>query len=593
MPTLLRGPPTAALRARLGSEGLLKELPASTLEALLPSLEWLHADGGEQILANGQPCQGMFILVSGRLEVVGDSGELLGPVNPGEPVGEMSLLSDQPHSATVRAARDSILVRLSASTFPTVVQTQPAVLLALCRIMVQRLKERRSTPLVSRRAIAIIAATPYAPVRELAAALSAELQMHGRVRMIDHLVVDDAIGPGTANAPRGSVEAAHLSDFVHDAECESDQVLLVADDPESAWSARCARHADLVLLVAHAHRAPAAFPALRRTHSTARHELVLLHPTSTSRPTGATAWRAVVPADGHHHVRVEHPGDVARLARHLGGRSVSLVLAGGAVRGFAHLGVLTALEESGIPIDLIAGTSIGAVVGSLVAWGLNASEIRREMHDAFVKRSMIDLTTPIVAVMAGRRMERWTQSMFGDAPIEDLWRPFRAVSSSLLRAKRVVHRDGLLRIALRASVSVPGLLPPVVLGNDVLVDGLTMDNLPIDVAQTDTRGRIIAANVVPPAAQDHLLALAKRSSLSHLVHMLDPRQPERQAPLFQFLMQANFLSTIGHAERVRQIADVFIEPPVGHLGFIGSAVFDEAVRLGEDAARAALRGFKV
>ena len=223
--------------------------------------------------------------------------------------------------------------------------------------------------------------------------------------------------------------------------------------------------------------------------------LVLLH-TGTEEPSGTAAWLRERSVEVHYHITRDSSADFARLARSLTGRAVGLVLSGGGARGFAHVGVIRALQAAGVPIDMVGGTSIGAIVAALCAMRLPP-----EQQIAICKRhfeSIFDPTLPLVSVLAGRRSTGELNTRFGPLEIEDLPVPFFCVSTNLTRAIEMVHQRGPLASALRASISLPGIFPPVSREGDLLIDGGLLNNLPIDIMTRCTEGGpVVAVDVTP------------------------------------------------------------------------------------------------
>jgi predicted acylesterase/phospholipase RssA len=226
---------------------------------------------------------------------------------------------------------------------------------------------------------------------------------------------------------------------------------------------------------------------------------------------GTARWFGARDLASVHHLREDDSTTFARLARHLAGRAVGLVLGGGGARGFAHLGVIRALEELGVPVDIVGGASIGGAVSMPTAQGQSAAEATATIKHYF--RSLLDYTLPVVSLLAGRRITGVIQEFSGSWDIEDLWLTYYCVSSSMTTARTVVHRRGNLARAARASVAIPGVLPPVVEGDELLVDGGVLNNLPLDVMrEINPTGPVIAVHVVarngPRAKSDFGLALS-------------------------------------------------------------------------------------
>ncbi len=176
------------------------------------------------------------------------------------------------------------------------------------------------------------------------------------------------------------------------------------------------------------------------------------------------------------------PGDHESLARFLTGHATGIVLGGGGARGFAHLGVLRALEEANIPIDLIGGNSMGALIGAQYACGIGFDDIRENILR--FTRTGERPSLPVISVLCGRRIERELRRLFGDATADALWRPYFAAACNLSQACTTVQDTGPLWRAVLASNSPAGLLPPVLLNGDLLVDGALLDNVPAEAMRT-------------------------------------------------------------------------------------------------------------
>src|ERR1700678_4742841 len=200
----------------------------------------------------------------------------------------------------------------------------------------------------------------------------------------------------------------------------------------------------------------------------ARVELALLHE-GCFEAGAAARWLQTSPVALHHHI--VDAADLGRLARLLTQRGVGLVLSGGGARGFAHLGVIRALREARVPIDYVGGASIGAIIAGGVAMGWSDEEMRLRYRRSFVDTNPVnDYTFPLVALTRGRKVSRLLQREFGDVLIEDLRCPFFSISANLTSGRVLEHRDGSVSGALRASVSIPGVMPPVFRGEAILED---------------------------------------------------------------------------------------------------------------------------
>lgn len=586
----LDGPPSPALATTLRTTGLLAQLDPVALDAVTAEVEWQFLAADDELFAAGEPAAGMSILVAGRLDVRDEHHVRLRRIGVGEPVGESSLLSDRLTTTSVRAARDSVLAYLSRQRFEQLALTHPAVLLALTRVLADRLRHADAARPVHDAALvlAVAPASRGARVDAFARRL-ADRWTPGRARCVGAREAAAELGPlGDAASP----DHERLTRWLHAHEHAHAALILVADADDSAWTRFVLREADTVLLVADAGASPtspiAALHRPAREGAADRRELVLLHPPRTTTPQGTRRWLDAFPVAAHHHVREGDDLDLDRVVRCLTGRAITLVLSGGAARAIAHIGAVQALEEAHVPVDRVCGTSMGAVVAGLLARGRDAEQTRVVMRRHLVEQSIYDLTVPLVSAVAGRHLDRFMTACFGDLHIEDLWRPFFCVSSNLGRGVAVVHDRGRVADAVRCSSAVPGLFPPVQRGGELLIDGLFLDNMPVAAARRRAAGRVIAVNVIS-LADPGFGAFPEGRGVAQWLRALNPFAAAWQPPpIVGLVLQAFFLGTMTAAEQARRDVDLYVEPPVGHIQFLETARFDEAVELGHRAMQASL-----
>ena len=289
---------------------------------------------------------------------------------------------------------------------------------------------------------------------------------------------------------------------MHEADVGNDHVVLQTDREMSAWTRRALRQADRVVVVCSPDPDSAELALISEIFGTvddASHVarmLAVLHPASTDRPRRTASLISRWNVDDVVHVRSGSSADVRRLARLASGHGYGLVLSGGGARGFAHLGVLRALQEQGIPVDQVAGCSMGTVVAAAIALGHEGDRLMELAEEQF--DHLLDYTLPIVSLVKGARITRNIEGTFGSWDIEDLWLPFYCVSTNLTKSRLEVHRRGSTALAMRASVAIPGILPPVPYEGDLLVDGGVLNNLPFEVMRDNsTIETIVAVDVAP------------------------------------------------------------------------------------------------
>lgn len=545
----------------------LKALSPSAREAFEAQTERVTLPAGHTLFRQGMPPEAMYLVVAGTLGVYVTGPErerqLIALVQTGETIGEMAVVAGTPRSATAVAIRDCELLRLSRARFDRLLKHEPALMAGISRILVHRLRQvsRGSSTRLEPRTAAVLPVDGAIAAEPIAARLRDALAEDGYSARL--------VGPEDRDRPGAwfsEQEAAH------------DHLFLWADpaaEPEE-WVRQCVRQADRILIVARAGGAVrSALPddLLRQRGDHQLLDLVLLHESGDAPPSGSAQWLDLLPVNRHFHIRETEPGDWRRLGRIVGGRAVGVVLSGGGARAYAHIGALEAIRDAGIDIDFIGGVSMGGIIAAGFAAGWSPNQLGKNMHAAFVETNPLsDLTLPLISLFRGRKVERLLKTYFGELEIPDLWLPFYCVSSNLSAGELYVHRKGPVREALRASVALPGVLPPKVLGDDVLVDGAVINNLPVDVMRGLHRGPIIAIDVSRDRAlTPEMLALTQRRSWLQLL---------RNPPIVSILMRAGTVSSEAEIERQAGNADLLVEPELGDVDIRDWAAFDKTVTIG-------------
>jgi NTE family protein len=370
--------------------------------------------------------------------------------------------------------------------------------------------------------------------------------------------------------------SVHTAEWFDAAEAASDKVLYYAEPARPAWTELCLRQADRVVLVASA-KSPVGMPAWPVGEAKDWRQpldLVLLHDRDGDPRQAAEGWRRQLPIDLIFHVRSRHAGDVARLARILNGTAVGLVLGCGGARGFAHLGIVRALHEAKIPIDMIAGCSMGAIVGAGVALEWDEDEFKGRLRRAFVDSNPInDYTLPFFSLVRGDKVARRLAEHFGGIRIENMWRPYYCVSTNLTAGRLAVHRDGLLLDALRASVAIPGLLPPVMIEGEAHVDGGMMNGLPVDVMSSRC-GTVLAVDVASDPLGMPFPSIDEQPSLWQFLRRA------RVPPIVDLLVRAATVNSDALARTVRARASILFQPPLATVNLLDWQACDRAIDIG-------------
>lgn len=578
----------AILKGMLGDD---RDGGDAAIGVLLPMLSWRHLAAGDTLFHQGDRGDDLFLVVSGRLRALatGPDGEtrLVGEIMRGQGIGEMALLTGEPRSATIVAMRDSVLVNLSHVAYEEIVRRHPHLAITLTRLMIDRMKKSlRPAAQVTRPInICLLAVTDGVDAVGLAHAVARKLSFGNRVLVI-------ARDGAEENRPLSAADYQQLTRWLDEVESSHEFLIFVAEREPNEWTQRCVRAADEVVLLARADQAMGAnaleaCPRSAADQASARRTLVLLHDAETRMPRGSRDWLARYPVDAHLHVRPALDRDVARLARTLSGTDIGLVLSGGGARGFAHLGVLRALDEFGAQIDTVGGSSIGAVMGAYCSFDLPVATVIEQARTAFARGPTGDINLiPLLSLIGGRRLKRVIDDAVvtatgRDGDVEDTWKSLFCVVSNYTSAAELTVRYGNLARWLRTSVSIPGVLPLVPHGGQLMGDGGSFNNFPTDVMVAQGAGFVIGSDLLQQGLS--VLDIDEMPGTGRmLLDKLRPRQRRRyRVPgLTSTLVNAMMLVSQARQREARQRADLCFTPALEGIGMLDWGKFDAIVEQG-------------
>lgn len=595
---------------------LFGELNEEMLRDLESKMSWMHVRRGEVLCSQDEPSESVYVIISGRMQVLirESSGDLrhVGEMSQGESIGEMGVFSGRPRSATIIASRDSELIEFSKEDVDELAANYPQLMRHLMKLLIKRLEGAYATTKASTLStnILLAPASGDAPLDEVAASLYEALSSSGSESclLLTSRTVDDRLGhKGISQSEPGEPEDLRLRSWLSQQEIQHRVILFQADLELNAWTKRCISSTDEIMYVAAANSTCNAASIVNEvqqqdaSHSTRRRRsLVLLHERGVDRPTGTMSWLQALKLVGksteqqiearHFHVRRGRDADFQRVARFLLNREVGLVLSGGGARGFAHVGCIRAMQELGIPIDMIGGVSMGSLVSAAYAYDADQFEHKIATIKSQLKGALFDFTAPMVSFARGRRFDRRLQKWFQDVKIEDLWLPYFCVSSNLTEAGLVVLESDSLWWAVRASGTLPGLNSPMIRNNCLLFDGCLLDNLPMDVMR-DRLGSadVIAVDVVPP--HDLKVDVSELQSPSGwwlLWKKLNPFASKIDMPSIVSIMHraAEVGSVYGRQRLIdEQLADLYLQPPLDQIQIADFRMVEEAANVGYERCK--------
>ncbi|XP_039765415.1 neuropathy target esterase sws isoform X10 [Pararge aegeria] len=510
------------------------------------ALDWVFLESGRAVYRQDEESGSTFIVLSGRLRSVithpNGKKELVGEYGKGDLVGIVEMVTQTRRSTTVMAVRDSELAKLPEGLFNAIKLRFPVVVTRLINLLGHRILGSWQKPTAGLGGAAAIESRPsqhnfstvaVVPVSDDVPLTAFTYELYHSLCAIGPTVrlTSDVIRKLLGLTIMDPNNEYRLSSWLAQQEDKHKVALYQCDPSLTQWTQRCIRQADCILIVALGDKQPSIGKIekeIERLAIRTQKELVLLHREGGPNPSGTVHWLNMRTwVSQHHHVRCPHRmftrksqyriselyskvlmseasvhSDFSRLARWLTGTAVGLVLGGGGARGAAHVGMIRAIQEAGIPIDMVGGVSIGAFMGALWCMERNITTVTQKARDWSQKmtqwgKQLMDLTYPATSMFSGRQFNTTIKSTFGEVHIEDLWLPYFTVTTDISSSCMRVHRHGSLWRYIRASMSLSGYMPPLCdpVDGHLLLDGGYVNNLPADVMRSLGAKHILAIDV--------------------------------------------------------------------------------------------------
>uniref|UniRef100_A0A5F8GK29 lysophospholipase n=1 Tax=Monodelphis domestica TaxID=13616 RepID=A0A5F8GK29_MONDO len=597
------------------------------------ALDWMEVEAGRAIYRQNDKSDCTYIVLSGRLRSVikKDDGKkrLAAEYGRGDLIGVVETLTYQSRATTVHAIRDSELAKLPGGALNFIKRRYPQVVTRLIHLLGQKILGNLQQVGVSGHQHGVyfssskwdsgnpasnLSTVTIMPVSDDVPLLTFTLEL-------EHALHD--IGKNSVSINKvllsvsSSVHEYRLSSWLGQQEDIHRIVLYQADTTLTPWTQRCFRQADCILIVGMGDQEPSVGELekmLENTAVRAQKQLVLLHKEDGPDPSRTVEWLNMRSwCSGHLHLRCPHrvfsrkspeklmemyervfqkPPDIhsdfCRLARVLTGNAIALVLGGGGARGCSQVGLIRSLVETGIPVDMVGGTSIGSLMGALFAEERNYIQTRIRAKQwaimTSVVKTVLDLTYPITSMFSGAAFNNGIRKVFKDKQIEDLWIPYFVITTDISASAMRVHTDGSLWRYVRASMTLSGYMPPLCDPKDghLLMDGGYINNLPADVAKSMGAKVVIAIDV---GSRDETDLTNYGDSLSGWWLLWKRWNP--LATKVKVLNMAEIQSRLAYVSCVRQLEMVmksdyceYIRPPIDEYGTLDFGRFDEICEVG-------------
>ena len=568
-------------------------------ESLKNLIEWLQIPGGTKLIQQGDPSDDMFFLVHGRLTAMLEptSGDTmrLGDVYQGQSVGEIGVFSNEKRSASVYANRDSIVIKISKDSLQKLMSLFPDLMMNVLQTVIKRATnqytQHTKPPLIKN--VVLISKTRTSSIEYFVGQLVQYLGKVGACTLLNKENLQRLTGVSYQDLKsKDPLIHIKMQQAIENLEQQNLYLILWASEDEEEWLDKAVRQADVFYIIKE-RKDPT---ELTKTESHIFNEdsyfkfkekhLVVIHQDGSRKPEGTSKMLAHRNVDLHHHVRLNFDQDIQRVARHISGNSVGIAFAGGGAKGLAHIGVIKELYNLSVPIDYFSGTSVGSLGAGIVAMDMPIKEMLEFTKELALasptKRGNMNIL-PMVSLLKGKDMDNYLEKYYGNWDIEDLWINFSCVSANLTQKSIVEFTRGSLATAIRASISLPGVFPPAVLGNDLLVDGGLMDNLPIQQLEKHNIAKKIVVSL--HTTKEYKLGYTKvPDSLELLKYKLTKREIKVPS-IMTLLMESMVLSSYSKYAEIISKADLHLQPPVGKIGLMQWHRYKEIIEIGANYTR--------
>jgi NTE family protein len=557
---------------------LFKELDKSALAKILEAGNIQHLEPGKYLFRQGDLEDSLYIVLSGRLRAVMqnlDGMHILGDIGEGEPTGEFALFTNEPRMASVLAIRKTTIFLISKEEYLKIVSQNPAFAGMLTGFLIKRLRRNileqhtSSTP----KNIVLIKLQAENDIRGWTDEIKKTFETSGTPIKIFY------------QDPTSGTPYKTIFDTLDQHEGLN---ILVCSDTQPEWSRQCLLYADLVIVATDFSADPKLYEVEKmldlysQSILNRKIYLVLLHETESTLPKHTSRWLANRVLSLHIHIRKNNAPDISRFCRIISGQAVGVVLGGGGAKGYAHVGAVKALLEAGIEIDFLGGTSAGALYGIGMAHSdFNFTKIDELCeHAARKKVTSNDYSWPVVSIMTGKKMSGLLKDIFGDSELEDIYVNSYCVSTNFSMSSTKIHDTGLVSKMVQASIAIPGVFPPVVIDQQLHVDGGVVDNLPIEPMYRYPVRHIIAISLTGLSAKN--VDYTEMPPGRRLIwDKLTRRKKYRSPGIISLIVNSLTLSSRQKQENTKAKVSLYFEMDLKGVGLMDESKWRQTIEKGQ------------
>src|SRR3990167_1044539 len=566
-----------------------------SLKEFAKKFEFIKIKAGEILIKQDDEADYLYFVIKGHLRAIKDIKTLnsitLGEIYRGELIGELAILTQEKRVCSVIVIRDSLLLKISKSHFDEFFRQNTNLLMPIVKSSILRVMNKTKPTAIQSVNIALLPAGKQSPLfKAFSESYLTELSKHATILNLNSKDIQPMLNQaGIAYEP--NFNSTRLVEWINDQESIYSYIIYQADEGLTEWTKLCLRQVDRIILVATSGQDEALNPIEEKIHvsnifTQKLIELVIVHEGRILQPKNTSLWLTPRKIKMHHHVKLDTPPSISKLVRYTIGKTNALVCGGGGARAFAYIGAYKAFQEFNIPIDMIGGTSAGALVSVMFCYDYSIEEIIHLFKQGIAgkNRRSLDYTLPFVSIFAGKIWSKELIKAHGDVNIEDLWRNFFCIGTNLTRHKIEVLQKGLVWKAIRATVALPGIVPPISnSNNELLIDGSILNNLPVDIMQTlMNNGKIMTMRLSADTSIKGDIHDGYVSGWGQLMQRVNPfnKHTTNLPSMMEIIINSNLVGSQEHELNVMSLADFHINLDMSYFKLLDFKPIDEIVALG-------------
>ena len=529
------------------------KLSKKSLQNLLKNGKILSFEKDDKLFKQGDPTVSVYITITGSFSVLindDTSQTSIADIGVGELIGEMGTITGLSRSATVIANRKSKVLELNLKDIKNSAEDNSEFMLLLARVAIARLLHSQNGKTVEHLPSVYCLLGPDA--KDITSIISGYMKKYGSIDIFSEKQLEKKTIIDREISQEKSDFTIYFSENVSDQPTETIKWMIQNSDRS------------ILIFNGEEKREQQELKFNKLKNYLGNYDAIIQWPNSKIIP-GVTGW-LLDSLNINNHYHYIDSSDLKRISRILTGNGIALVLSGGGARGMAHMGFYKYALEHKFEFDLVVGTSSGSLVGAGIALGWSFDEIVQNMSMMAKINPLFNLHIPKTSIFKDKALRQTSAKWFSDLNIEDTRIPYRNISVDVEHSKESVNSRGRIEASVRASGALPGIFPPVKMGDTLHVDGGVMNNLPTDQTKGLGISKIIGIDIGANASPE------------------SSEQEQKDPSIFSLITLVATLGDSAGADLHRKQCDVLLVPEVSEIKIFDFKLYEKAISIGYDCS---------